>query len=651
MTPTTLLEQLAQVPESPGVYLWKDAAGSVLYVGKAKMLRRRMRQYVTGHDERDKIPLMMSKVASFDYVVTVNEVESLILEVNLINQFHPPFNVDYRDDKSFPFIAITTDDVYPGIKYTREKRRAGTTYFGPYTDARAARETIEALRRIVPICRCTCPEWKRLKATGGKPTPRPCFDSHIGLGPGACTGAITPAEYEINVARVMEFLSGKHDELEQELAAQMNAAARELDFEGAARYRNRLQAVQAIRAKQTMVADTSLNLDIVGFHREETIAGVYVLTVREGRVLYGNEYILDKGFDIPADELTSQFITRYYSEVPSAPRELVIAEELEDREAIEQWLGRLRSEQGERATRSKLTVAQRGIKHDLLKMAERNAQHALLRFMVRTRYSDERLNSALLQLESALSLPAPPLRIECYDISTLHGAHSVGSMVVFTDGQPDKAAYRRFKVRLDSGEANDVAMMREVLTRRFSKVNRNDARFAASLPNLLLVDGGKPQVSAAVAALEEMGIRVPVVGLAKRDEEIWTTTDELPVVLPDGSASLYLVKRIRDEAHRFAIEYHRLLRGKAMTTSVLDEVVGVGPKRKKAILRHFGSLKKLREATVDEIAAAPGVTADVAGAIHAVLHGGGTGSRAELTEGLDGVGAEQLSEGVTAELA
>lgn len=616
----SLTEQLAQVPESPGVYLWKDAAGHVLYVGKAKALRRRMRQYVSGHDEREKIPVMMARVASFDYVVTANEVESLILEVNLINQFNPPFNVDYRDDKSFPFIAVTLGDVYPGIKYTREKRRADTRYFGPYTDSRAARETIEALRRIVPLCRCTCPEWKQMSRTGGRPTPRPCFDSHIGLGPGACAGRITPEAYGENVARVLEFLEGRHDELERELADQMGAAAAELDYEGAARYRNRLQAVQAIRAKQTMVGDASLTADVVGFFREETVAGVYVLTVNEGRVMYGNEYILDKGLDVSIDELTSQFLTRYYSDVPRAPREIVLADLPEDREAIEAWLGGLRAAQGERATRVRLTHAQRGVKRDLLSMAERNAQHALLRFMVRTRYSDERLNAALLQLESALALPAPPMRIECYDISTFHGAHSVGSMVVFTEGQPDKAAYRRFKIRLASGEANDVAMMREVLLRRFSGANRGDARFAASLPSLLIVDGGKPQVSAAVAALAEIGVDVPVVGLAKQDEELFTTWSELPVVLPDGSASLYLVKRVRDEAHRFAIEYHRLLRGKAMTASVLDEVVGVGPTRKKQLLRHFGSLKKLREATAAEIAAAPGMSAPVADAVWAMLH-------------------------------
>ena len=614
----TLKEQLSSVPDSPGVYLWKDADGSILYIGKAKALRRRMRQYITGHDDRDKIPLMMSRVASFDYVVTENEVESLILEVNLINQFRPPFNVDYRDDKSYPFIAVTLDDVYPGIKYTREKRKPGTRYFGPYTDARAARETIEALRRIVPICRCTCVEWKQVKSRGGTPASRPCFDSHIGLGPGACTGAITPEEYAQNVERVIEFLSGRHGELERELHELMSTAAADLDYEAAARYRNRLQAVRAIREKQAMVSDVDLNVDVLSFYREETIAGAYVLIVREGRVLYGNEFVLDKGLDVSIDELVSGFITRYYAEASHIPREIVLQHAPADADAIEQWLGVRRTEQGERAARVRLVAPRRGLKSDLIGLATRNAQHALMRFMVRTRYSDTRTNEALLQLESALALPSPPMRIECYDISTLHGTHSVGSMVVFTEGQPDKSAYRRFRIRLDTGEANDVAMMREVLLRRFSESNRQDQRFA-SLPQLVIVDGGKPQLSAAHQALVEAGVSVPAVGIAKRDEEIWVEWSEQPIVLPDGSPSLYLVKRVRDEAHRFAIEYHRQLRSKAMTAGLLDEVPGIGPKRKRDILKHFGSMKQLRAASPEQIAAVPGVTPSVADELYALL--------------------------------
>ena len=614
-----LYDQIQKVPQEPGVYLWKDKEGNVLYVGKAKLLRNRMKQYIMGQDERAKIPLMMRQVDSFDYVVTANEVESLILEVNLIGQFNPPYNVDYRDDKSFPFIAVTMGDVYPGIKYTREKRRPDTKYFGPYTDARSARETVDTLRHIIPFCRCTCAEWKRLRAQGGKPLNRPCFDSHIGLGPGACSGAISPEEYQENVARVLRFLSGNHDELEKELKASMNEAAADLDFEAAARYRNRLSAIEAIREKQVMVADASLNLDVVGFFREETVAGAYVLIIRDGRVLYGNEFTLDKGFDIDEDELISGFLTKYYATASHTPQEIVLEHVPEDKEALEEWLKQRREEQGHRAKKVVLAAPTRGVKRELLEMATRNARHHLMRFMMRTRYADERINQALIQLESALALDRAPLRIESYDISTLHGTHSVGSMVVFSQGKKDGNAYRRFKIRLDTGEANDVAMMREMLSRRFSPERMQDKTFG-EMPDLLLIDGGKPQLNIVTKVLEELGIDVPVAGLAKADEELWTTWADRPIILPDGSPSLYLVKQIRDEAHRFAITYHRKLRDKAMTASILDEVVGLGEKRRKALIRHFGSLKKLRAASKEEIEKVNGIPTAVADDVYGILH-------------------------------
>lgn len=609
----TIAQQIASVPDAPGVYLWKDATGDVLYVGKAKSLRKRMRQYTSGHDDREKIPLMMEQVASYDYVVTNNEVESLILEANLIKQMRPPYNVDFRDDKSFPFIALTVGDPYPAIKYTREKHRAGTRYFGPYTDARAARETMDIVRRIVPICRATCPEWKRVNARGGKPVERACFDYHVGLGPGPCVGAVTQEQYAENVEKIAGFLSGRHAGLERELEEQMRAAAADLDFEAAAKYRNRLEAVNAIRHRQKVVSSRPLDLDVIGFHREETVAGVHVFVVREGRVLVGNEFVLDKGLDIPMTELLDGFLLRYYTDAGEIPREIVVPCAPEDTETVEQWLSTLRG------TKVTLTVPQRGEKSDLLKLAEKNAWHTLMRFKVRTRYDEERLNAALLQLESALALPAPPLRIECYDISTLHGRHSVGSMVVFTNGRGDSKNYRRFKVRLDTGEANDVAMMSEVLRRRFCAERMADSRFGRK-PDLVIVDGGKPQLNAARAVFAELGLDdIPLVGLAKREEEVFVTWDDQPVVLPSGSPSLYLVKRVRDEAHRFAIEYHRQLRGKAMKASVLDEIAGIGPKRKKALMREFGSAKRLREATVDEIAAVPGIPREVAEEIVAVV--------------------------------
>jgi excinuclease ABC subunit C len=549
-------------------------------------------------------------------VVTATEVESLVLEKNLIRQFKPPYNVDYRDDKSYPFIALTLSDPFPAIKFTREKHKPGTRYFGPYTDSRAARATVDTVRRIVPICRATCNEWKWVTDHDGVGRGRACFDSHVGLGPGPCINACTREEYAENVRRIEGFLSGRHDDLEVELSRRMREAAAELDFESAARHRNRLEAVEAIRGRQKVVSARPLEMDVVGFYREETVAGVHLFVVREGRVLYGNEFVLDKGLDISLPELVDGFLLRYYADGPQVPREIVLPALPEEADIVEEWLTSLRPD---RSARVKLTVPHRAERRGLLNLAEDNARHTLMRFKVRTRYDEERLNAALLQLESALALPAPPLRIECYDISTLHGKHSVGSMVVFTNGRSDPKSYRRFKVRLDSGEANDVAMMSEVLRRRFAPERLADGRFGKR-PDLVVVDGGKPQLSAAQAVLAELEVvGIPVVGLAKREEELFVAWADEPVVLPAGAPSLYLVKRVRDEAHRFAIAYHRELRGKAMTASELDEIGGVGPKRKKALLKEFGSLKRLREASADEVAHVPGIPRDLADKIVAEL--------------------------------
>ncbi len=539
-----------------------------------------------------------------------------MLEKNLIRQFKPPYNVDYRDDKSYPFIALTLSDPFPAIKFTREKHRPGTRYFGPYTDSRAARETVDTVRRIVPICRATCNEWKWVNDHGGVGRGRACFDSHVGLGPGPCINACSTEEYAENVRRIEGFLAGKHDDLEVELASRMREAADELDFECAARYRNRLEAVEAIRGRQKVVSARPLEMDVVGFFREETVAGVHLFVVREGRVLYGNEFVLDKGLDVSLSELVDGFLLRYYADGAQVPREIVLPALPEDADTVEEWLTSLRPD---RAARVRLTVPQRAERHGLLALAEENARHTLMRFKVRTRYDEERLNSALLQLESALALPAPPLRIECYDISTLHGKQSVGSMVVFTNGRPDPKSYRRFRVRLDSGEANDVAMMGEVLRRRFSPERLADGRFGKR-PDLVIVDGGRPQLAAATAVLRSLGVDdIPVVGLAKREEELFVGWTDEPVLLPAGAPSLYLVKRVRDEAHRFAITYHRELRGKAMTASELDTIDGVGPKRKKALLKAFGSLKRLRAASAAEIAEVPGIPREVADRIEAAL--------------------------------
>jgi excinuclease ABC subunit C len=622
----SIAEQVNRVPTEPGCYLWKDAKGEVIYVGKAKNLRARMRQYVTLQDDRAKIPLMMQVVRGFDYVVVGSEHEALVLERNLIAQYHPYFNVDFKDDKSYPYIAVTESDVYPAIKYTRERHRKGTRYFGPYTDAKAARETIDTLRKAVPICIGTCAEWKRARRyLNSHPDDipvanmvlakrgRPCFDYHVGRGPGVCCGEIGTVEYARHVDQVEKFLGGKRSQIVDELQDQMREAAQNLEFERAGRIKRRLDVIAGLDDRQEVMFSSDVSIDLIGFYREETISAACVFVVREGRTIRSSEFVLNKGMDVDRVELAEGFLKRYYDETADVPQEVDLACELPDEPLLEEWLGEKRGHV------CRIHHPVRGEKAHLLKMAESNARHALNRYMVRTGYADDRTNQALLQLESALALDRPPLRIECFDISTLHGTFTVASMVVFTNGRPDKGQYRRFKIRAELDEANDFQSMEEVLGRRYGEKNMADERFAERAPDLLVVDGGKPQLTAAMNQLSALGLNIPVCGLAKSDEEVFVPWDETPVVLPSGSASLYLIKQVRDESHRFAITFHRELRTKAQSVSILDEVDGVGPKRKRAIMRAFGSMKRLRAATEEQIAAVKGVPPEVARAVWETL--------------------------------
>ena len=620
--------ELDSVPALPGVYLWKNDTGQVVYVGKAKQLRARMRQYVNFQDERAKIPMLVDAIHSFEYIVVENEHESLVLEKNLINQHAPFFNADFKDDKSYPFIALTMGDAFPAIKYTREKHRVTTRYFGPYTDGRAARTMLDAVRRVVPICSASCAEWRRLTRKyergdvdaflSAEGTIRPCFDSHVGLGPGVCCGQINSEEYADNVERVARFLEGHRDEFVSEMTADMLKAAENLDFERAARMKDRIDAVAALSDRQHAVSSRNLDADIVGLFREESIAGAHVFIVREGRIVNSNEFVLNRGSDVPDEDLLRAFLLRYYDATTSIPREVIVREAPEDPEAMEGWLTeKLASPHGAKV---KITVPRKGEKAELLDLAEKNAQHALLRYKVRTNYEDKRINEALMQLESALALDGPPHRIECFDISTIHGSYTVASMVVFTNGRPDKNQYRRFKIKTPLDEANDFLSMQEVMSRRYSDERMADERFG-SKPDLIILDGGKPQLTAAMDMFERIGRSdMALCGLAKRDEELFVPWQESgPIVLPSGSASLYLVKHVRDEAHRFAISFHRELRGKGMTASVLDDVAGLGPVRKKALLKAFKSFKNLRAASLEEIKEAHVVPDMVAEEVFLVL--------------------------------
>ena len=623
--------ELNSVPALPGVYLWKDRDDQVIYVGKAKQLRARMRQYVNFQDDRAKIPLLVDQIHSFEYIVVQNEHESLVLEKNLINQHSPFFNADFKDDKSYPFIALTKGDIFPAIKYTREKHRKDTKYFGPFTNSRAARDLVDIARRVVPLCACSCADWRTLQRRCEKAGEhamdlflnadgaiRPCFDAHVGLGPGACCGQVTPQEYAGNVKRIERFLAGQHAEFVEELTAEMQEAAAELDFERAGRIKARIDTINSLTDKQHAVSGRNLNADVIGFFREETVAGVHVFMVREGRIINSNEFILNRGSDVPVEDLMHNFLLRYYDTTTSIPQEIIARDLPDDVEAMQAWLTeKLDSAHGAKV---RFTAPKKGEKAELVGMAETNAKHTLMRYKVRTNYDDKRINNALLQLESALALDAPPMRIECFDISTIHGSYTVASMVVFTNGKPDKNQYRRFKIKTPLDEADDFLSMQEVMRRRYAPERMADERFGAK-PDLIILDGGKPQLTAALAMFEEMGVSdIAICGLAKRDEELFVPwQDSGPVVLPGGSASLYLVKQVRDEAHRFAITFHRELRGKGMTASILDEVAGMGPVRKKALLKHFKSFRNLKAATLGDITAAGVLPAEVAEELYRVL--------------------------------
>lgn len=418
--------------------------------------------------------------------------------------------------------------------------------------------------------------------------------------------------------RVERFLAGHHREFVEELMGEMQEAAANLDFERAARLKQRIDVINGLSDKQHAVSTRNLNADVIGFFREETVAGVHVFMVREGRIVNSNEFVLNRGSDVPDEDLQHNFLLRYYDTTTSIPYEVIVRMLPEDSPAMELWLTeKLASSHGAKV---RFTAPRKGEKAELIALAEKNAQHTLMRYKVRTNYDDKRINNALLQLESALALDAPPTRIECFDISTIHGSYTVASMVVFTNGKPDKDQYRRFKIKTPLDEANDFLSMQEVMSRRYSKERMADERFG-SKPDLIILDGGKPQLSAVMDMFDRMGVNdIALCGLAKRDEELFVPwQEEGPVVLPGGSASLYLVKQIRDEAHRFAITFHRELRGKGMTASILDEVAGLGPVRKKALMKHFKSFRNLKAASLQDIKQARALPDGVAEELYRVL--------------------------------
>jgi excinuclease ABC subunit C len=607
------------IPDAPGSYQFKDREGRVIYVGKARSLRQRLSNYF--QDPRNLTPRTASMVGAAETVEWIqvrNEVEALMLEFSLIKQHRPRFNIRLRDDKSYPFLAVTVEDEWPRPTVMRGRKRKGVRYFGPYAHAYAIRETLDLLLRTFPLRTCSDNKFNRHNKLG-----RPCLLFHIEKCSGPCVGEVDRETYDGLVTELLDFLDGDTDSIVRRLEAQMQAAADDLEYERAARVRDRLTSVRKAIERQQMVADRNEDLDVIGLAEDDLEAAVQVFFVRRGRVVGRKGFVIDKVEDVGPGELVGDILEELYDDPPlGVPRSVLVPTEPDDPELYADWLGLLRG------SRVDVRVPQRGAKRELQATVARNAAEEFTRHRLRRASDHNARAKALNELQSALGLPEAPLRIECYDMSHIQGTDYVGSMVVMEDGLPKKSDYRRFKVRTVDGN-DDFAAMGEVLTRRLTAyiderslpVGERTGKFSYP-PQLLLVDGGKGQLNVAVRVLEDLGLdeEIPVASLAKRFEEVYVPGQSDPVRVPRGSEGLYLLQRIRDEAHRFAITYHRQLRGKRMTTSALDGIKGLGPTRRQRLTRELGSVNAVKQASREDLRALSWLPDDVADAVYDKLH-------------------------------
>lgn len=678
--PATYRPRPGQVPDSPGVYRFKDEHGRVVYVGKAKSLRSRLASYFQDLSAlHPRTQQMVTTAASVEWTVVGTEVEALALEYSWIKEFDPRFNVKYRDDKSYPYLAVTLGDAFPRVQVMRGRKRPGTRYFGPYAHAWAIRETVDLLLRVFPVRTCSAGVFRRAQQTG-----RPCLLGYIDKCSAPCVGRVSEAEHRSLAEDFCDFMAGETARFTRRLTAEMKAAATEMDYERAARLRDDIGALERATEKNAVVLADGTDADVFALVGDELEAAVQVFHVRDGRIRGQRGWVVEKVEDVSDAELVEHLLQQVYGDEggwsapdrdsggarrpeqvrvaeSAVPREVLVPVLPPDVEQVTDWLS------GLRGSRVRVRVPQRGDKRDLAETVRRNAEQALALHRTRRAGDLTTRSQALQELQEALDLPAAPLRIECYDISTTQGSHQVGSMVVFEDGLARKSEYRHFVVRGPEGEGarDDTAAMYEVITRRFRRYlqeqddaddltlgeadddvqphpspsgrevppeARRPGRFAYP-PNLVVVDGGPPQVAAAARALADLGIDdVALCGLAKRLEEVWLPGEDYPVILQRSSEGLYLLQRVRDEAHRFAIRHHRSRRSKGMTTSALDAVPGLGPARSAALIKHFGSVKRLRAASVEEIAAVRGMGARTAQAVVDALADEGADARAGMLE-------------------
>ena len=615
MTPE-LEATLKRLPDRPGVYLMKDARGDVLYVGKAQSLRHRVRSYwqksapVMGEGHR--IRSVVDRIADVEVTEVDSVSEALLLEANLIKRFKPRFNVRLKDDKSYPYIKVTLADDFPRVERTRKLVNDGSRYFGPYASATSVDESMNLVRRLFPFRTCTIDI-----RDGERALQRPCLLYHIKRCQGPCIEAISKADYRADIEQVELFLEGRQETLVKSLRREMSAASDRQEYERAATHRDKIRAIERTMESQKMAAFARTELDLVGMARQDNQAAVTLFIIRDGKMIGRDVYLLDAVREASDAEVLSSFLEQYYARATSIPREIYVPAGVTDTADLQTFLVE------KRGGPVHLRTPQRGEKRDLMGLAGRNAAETLAREQARWLADQGKTLAALEELAAALDMPGIPFRIECYDISNLQGSESVGSMVVFEDGKPRTGEYRRFRIKTVEGP-NDVASHQEVLRRRFRATKSGDEgseeerRWA--MPDLVIVDGGKPQVNAAKQVLDELGLHdLPLAGLAKEREELFLPGRSEPVVLPPTSSALYLVQRLRDEAHRFAITYHRTLRDRRTVRSAFDDLPGVGPKRKRELLKVFGSIKRVREAPVEQIAAVPGISRALAERIKATL--------------------------------
>jgi len=592
----TIRRRLRAVPDSPGVYLLRDASAQVIYVGKALRLRDRLRSYFTpGYAQTPRIADLMRKVMDFEFVKAANEVEALVLECNLIKHYRPRFNIRLKDDKNYLYLKLPVTEEFPRVHYTRRILDDGALYFGPYTSAQSLRSTVKSIRQLLPFRTCSDDIFKQHKV---------CLDFHIRRCPGPCEGRIDSYEYGSRIRDVALFMEGRSDVLTKQLRQKMNERADSLDFENAARYRDQLIAIEKIADRQKVLTRSREDQDLVAYAREGRDVFVEVAYVRQGKMVGHDGHALEGAGEAPEAELLRAFLLMYYGSATHIPRTILLAGEVEEPDAMTEWLVQRRG--GPVA----LEVPQKGRKRALVQQLAETAQEELKQLRIQADYDRSRTEPMLTALADALELDEPPHRIECYDISNLQGESAVGAMVVFEDGRPRNDHYRSFRIKHTPGP-NDFAMLQEVLRRRLERLEMaqrredatevGDASFS-SRPDLILIDGGKGQLSAAMEVIEDLGYAdIPTFGLAKEREELFAPGRSEPIVQEHDSPGMFLVQRVRDEAHRFAITHHRKARSRKALSSPLDSVEGIGPARKRLLMRTFGSLPAIREAPVAEI--------------------------------------------------